>query len=140
MQQRGRRSAASLSVVAGTIDGRPKPPENLSKIEAEIWNQVVASEAADWFKTAALRQTLERYCVHTAEVRWLDEAIAEAKDSSDTDLEALDRLMKMRDREARGAVTFATKLRLTNQSRYQPSVAAVAAKNAGDGRKLWQRG
>jgi len=37
-------------------------------------------------------------------------------------------LLKMRDLEARGAAGMATKLRLTNQSRYTPQAAGTAAR------------
>ena len=141
MQQRGRKSAARLSVVAGTIDGRPKPPSGLTKDQADIWERVVASESMDFFGTAAVRQGLERYCVRMAEVIWLDEQIAEAKaPGSDYTLEDIDRLMKMRDREDKGCVTLATKLRLTNQSRYRADkVHPPAGVNKETGRKLWER-
>jgi hypothetical protein len=47
MAERGRRSAASLAVVAGSIDGRPKAPEELNAAQTEIWERTVANEAAD---------------------------------------------------------------------------------------------
>jgi hypothetical protein len=43
----------------------------------------------------------------------------------------LDRLTKMRDRETKAAADKATKLRLTNQSRYTPQAAGTASKNNG---------
>jgi Adenylate and Guanylate cyclase catalytic domain len=48
-----RKSAAALSVVAGTIDGRPQPPDDLSVFQKDVWRRTVASEAASFFKTAA---------------------------------------------------------------------------------------
>jgi hypothetical protein len=140
MQQRGRKSAAQLSVVAGTIDGRPEAPPNLSKSQTEIWNRVVACEAADFFRTATVQVLLAEYCRHVERAAWLEDEIAEArKPTSQLPLEDVDRLLKMAERETRAVLSIATKLRLTNQSRYQPSVAATAAKNAGTERKLWQR-
>jgi hypothetical protein len=32
-----RKSAVALSVVAGTIDGRPQPPEDLTEFQREVW-------------------------------------------------------------------------------------------------------
>src|SRR5688500_750913 len=141
MQQRGRKSSASLSVVAGSIDGRPQPPSDLSEDQCEIWNRVVASEAADFFKTGACQQQLARYCVHLSEVSWLDDQIADAKQpESDASFAVIDRLMKMRDREDRACITLATKLRLTNQSRYRADkVHSVPNTGGGSERKLWQR-
>lgn len=139
MQQPGRKSSAQLSVIAGTIDGRPKAPAELSKEQAEVWDRVVGSEAQDFFKTAALKELLAAYCRHVVRASWLETEIAEAmKPASELDLEDVDRLMKMAERETRAVLSIATKLRLTNQSRYTPQAAGTTAKNAGD-RKVWQR-
>lgn len=138
MQQRGRKSAASLSVVAGTIDGRPKPPPDLNKEQSEIWNRVVASEAADLFKTAAVQRLLCDFCRHSSAVEILTAVCDQALLDPPPKLSDLDRLLKMRERETRAAMSIATKLRLTNQSRYQPSTAAVKASGVTE-RKLWQR-
>jgi hypothetical protein len=48
-----------------------------------------------------------------------------------------ERLLKMRDRETKAAADKATKLRLTNQSRYTQRAAATAAKHASAERKPW---
>lgn len=138
MRQRGRKSAAQLSVIAGSIDGRPQAPSHLTKEQTEVWERVVASEAADMFRTAAVQQSLERYCIRLTEVWWLDEQIAAAKHpASDSTVADVDRLMKMRDREDSACVTLATKLRLTNQSRYRADKAHKT--QDGGGRKLWER-
>lgn len=140
MAERGRRSAASLSVVAGSIDGRPKAPDDLTKEQCEIWDRVVANEAADTFKTAALQQLLKDYCRHTASALKLArmiEAVEGLAEMKTDDLEDYDRLLKMRDRETKAIADKATKLRLTNQSRYTPQAAATAAKK-GSERKPWQ--
>jgi hypothetical protein len=140
MKQRGRRSAAQLSVIAGTIDGRPKAPPSLSADETEVWDRIVASEAADLFRTAAIQGLLTRYCRHFCRAEWLEKEIRTATlPHSEDSLADVDRLMKMAQRETLACVTIATKLRLTNQSRYQPSVAATAARRASSERKLWQR-
>lgn len=139
MQQRGRKSAAQLSVIAGSIDGRPKAPDDLSDAQAEIWNRVVGGEPTDFFRTAATQHLLADYCRHSERVVWLESEIAEArKPDSELGLEDVDRLLKMAERETRAVLSIATKLRLTNQSRYQPSVAATAAQKAPE-RKVWQR-
>lgn len=139
MRQRGRKSTAQLSVIAGTIDGRPKPPSSLSKEQAEVWDRVVGSEVQDFFKTAALKELLAAYCRHVVRAMWLETEIAAAMGpGSELDLEDVDRLMKMAERETRATLSIATKLRLTNQARYTPQAAATKARNAGE-RKVWQR-
>jgi hypothetical protein len=47
-------------------------------------------------------------------------------------------MIKLRDRESKALGDKATKLRLTNQSRYTPGAAATAAKNASEAKKPWQ--
>lgn len=135
----GRRSAASLSVVAGTIDGRPRAPSGLSKFQREVWDRTVANEAADTFRTAALQQLLTEYCRHVEAASRLEAQVQAAmKEGAEVALEDLDRLLKMRDRETKALADKATKLRLTNQSRYTPQAAATASKKAATERKPWQ--
>ena len=139
MAQRGRRSAASLSVVGGSIDGRPSPPDDLNERQQEVWRRTVANEASDCFKTAALQQLLKEYCRHVVTAAKLAEMIEaiEARDEMPADLSDYDGLLRMRDRETKAIASKATKLRLTNQSRYTPGAAATASKTAGE-RKPWQ--
>lgn len=140
MAERGRKSAASLSVIAGSIDGRPSPPADLNKAQSEVWERTVANEAADVFKTAALQQLLKEYCRHVVSAKKLAamiEATEQMPQMSPDDLADYDRLLKMRDRETKAIADKATKLRLTNQARYTPQAAATAAKK-GTERKPWQ--
>jgi hypothetical protein len=139
MQQPGRRSAASLSVVAGSIDGRPQAPSELTKEQQEIWNRIVAAEPADWFKTAAAQQMLVLYCRHNSTSAKLDSVIDESWNDDECTPAQIDRLLKMRDRETRACVTIATKLRLTNQSRYTAEKAGTAGRKEAAEVKPWQR-
>jgi hypothetical protein len=136
----GRKSAASLSVIAGTIDGRPKAPEDLTEAQQEIWNRTVANEAADVFRTAALQQLLKEYCRHCDTAYRLTRQVERATgDGSNLSLQDIDVLLRMRDRETKALADKATKLRLTNQSRYTPGAAGTAAKKAATAEaKPWQ--
>lgn len=140
MAERGRKSAASLSVIVGSIDGRPSPPDDLNKAQREIWERTVANEATEVFKTAALQQLLKEYCRHVVSAKKLA-AMVEAMEALSPmpadDLGDYDKLLKMRDRETKALADKATKLRLTNQARYTPHAAATAAKK-GTERKPWQ--
>ena len=141
MAERGRKSAAALSVVAGAIDGRPQAATDLTKDQQVIWERTVANEAADVFKTAALQQLLKEYCRHVVSAKKLATMIEAMEDSPQMtadDLGDYDKLLKMRDRETKAIADKATKLRLTNQARYTPQAAATAAKKAGEGLKPWQ--
>lgn len=134
----GRKSAAALAVVVGAIDGRPSAPSDLTKAQKEIWERTVANEAVDVFRTAALQQLLKEYCRHCDTAGRLAKQIEVAMaEGGEVELDDLDRLLKMRDRETKALADKATKLRLTNQSRYTPQAAATAAKKTSD-RKPWQ--
>lgn len=139
MQQRGRKSAAALSVVAGTeIDGRPKPPESLTNRQREIWDCVVHSEPAGQFRSAALQIILAEFCRHTETAERLTEMVDRATDvGSNMPMQELEQLLRCRDRETKALADKATKLRLTNQSRYTPGAAATASKNSGTEKKPW---
>ena len=143
MGQRGRKSsaAAEVSVVSGNFGKRPEPPVELSEAEAQIWRETVSSEAADFFGTAALRGMLSDYCRHRASADKVSEIINVFQAEWLKSTEGAKRyhgLLKMRDLETRAAADNATKLRLTNQSRYTPQAAATASKSAGRGIKPWE--
>lgn len=142
----GRKSAAALSIVAGAIDGRPKAPDDLTEFQAEVWDRTVANEAADVFRTAALQQLLKEYCRHveTAHriagmIQTVEKSIGEGIVFDGDDLDDYDKLLRCRDRETKALGDKATKLRLTNQSRYTPQSAGTASKKATTEQKLWQR-
>ena len=134
----GRKSAAALSVVAGSIDGRPRAPDDLTQAQQSIWDRIVSNEAADVFRTAALQQLLKEFCRHTDTAARLSEQVDRAVEGTNLSLQELDTLLRMRDRETKALADKATKLRLTNQSRYTPQAAGTAAKKSATERKPWQ--
>ncbi len=143
MAPRGRKSAAAseVSVVAGNFGRRPEPPPELSDDEASIWRETVASEAADFFGTAALRSMLADYCRHTASADKVSTVINVFQPDWLKNADGAKRyhaLLRMRDLETRAAADKATKLRLTNQSRYTPQAASTASRNAAKGLKPWE--
>jgi hypothetical protein len=139
MGQRGRTSSAALSVVAGTdIDGRPQAPSDLTEFQRGVWDRTVANEAADVFRTAALQQLLKEYCRHVETADRLSKQVDRAtSEGSNLSYQDIDCLLRMRDRETKALADKATKLRLTNQSRYTPGAAGTAAKK-GVEKKPWQ--
>lgn len=140
MQQRGRKSASSLSVVAGMIDGRPKAPDDLTVDQVEVWERTVGNEPVDFFRTAGCQEMLKQYCRHVVSAFGISQLVEriEADGVSFGQLAPYDQLLKMRDRETRAVLMIATKLRLTNQARYQTRAAASAAAKTHD-TKLWDR-
>ena len=141
MATRGRKSAAALSVVEGNFGSRPEPLAELTDEQSATWRATVSSEAADFFGTAALRSMLADYCRHRASAAVVSEVIDTFKPDWLKAAEGAKRyygLLKMREAETRAAASLATKLRLTNQSRYTPQAAATASKHAARGLKPWE--
>lgn len=139
MRQRGRKSPeAKLRLAVSNIaDSRPAAPSDLTAKEAAVWDKVVAGEPADFFKTAAVKVLLGEFCRHKIRAAWVADCIGTMIAREDSDLEDVDRLMKMAERESRACLSIATKLRLTNQSRYTPHRAASEAAKVASGRRPW---
>jgi phage terminase small subunit len=113
MKQRGRKSAASMSVVCIDVAmQRPNPPKHLLPEVAEVWRTTVNAMRPGWFggETHVL---LELYCGHVAVANQLSKAIDA---TGMKDLDRLEQLCRMRERESAMLCRLATKLRLTKQS------------------------
>jgi hypothetical protein len=134
MRQRGRKAVTAVpNVIQGAFQRRPEPPEDLNERQSEIWRLVVASEDPLFFDTGALRGLLADYCRRREAAEKVSEVINMFKAEwlkSEDGAHRYKILLQMRDIEVRGATSLATKLRLTNQSRYTTQSAATAARNA----------
>lgn len=121
-----RKSADALAAPAMvTVETRPNPPEVLTAEEAAIWCAVVDTKPAAWFDPASAPVLVE-YCRAVIEVGVLAEMVREARGGK-----AYTSLLKARNVEAMRVASLATKLRLTQQSRYTPNVAGTLGKKAG---------
>jgi len=142
MGQRGRKSAASLSVAAVTHlpNQRPEPPADLTQEQADEWRAVVGRMPVDWFPRETW-ELLANYCRHVVKARTLA-GVVDAFDPEwfDTEdgLKRYDKLTQMAEREARALSSLATRMRLTQQSRHKAETAATAANRSGLGVKPWQ--
>jgi hypothetical protein len=124
MRTRGRISAAESAVVTADFGGkRPEPPPELNSRQREIWRDTVRAEAIGFFSPGAVTGMLAAYCCHrevsetlTERINAFEPGLLETKEG----LQRYHSLLKMRELETRGAAHLATKLRLTNQSRYRP--------------------
>jgi hypothetical protein len=119
MEGRGKKSAASLEVVrhtAVTAIQRPSPTANLTSEQAEIWQRVVDSMPAEWFKPETY-ELLECYCRHAVSSLRIGNLI-ESMLSGDSEfcVSDYDKLLKMQERESRALFAGATKMRLTQQT------------------------
>ena len=142
MEKRGRPSTAdaAVRVVDGKFGARPNPPDDLTEQEQTIWRDTVASEAVDMFATAATKAILKDYCRHRASCEKLTRVINLFQDDWLRNAAGAKRyreLLKARDGEARAAVGMATKLRITNQSRYDDKTSFTASKKAAKGFRPW---
>jgi hypothetical protein len=139
MEGRGRRSAASLTVVPAGIPARMEPPQGMTDTQASLWREIVGGKPVDWF-AADNAPLLAEYIRAVDMCNMLALQIEATIAGGDPVEMAL--LMKayldMRDKEAKRATSIATKLRLTQQSRYTPQAASTANRKAGSSAKPWQ--
>jgi hypothetical protein len=144
MNKRGRKSAveAGLVVIKGNFDkGRPDPPDDLTDEQKATWRSIAGSEPKDFLATAALQSMLKDYCRARSEIERLSRIIAYFQDDWIKPEEGARRLqlyLRMRNEESKRATDLATKMRLTNQSRYTPQAAATASRNTLSGPKPWE--
>lgn len=139
MGTRGRKSAAELGVIPG-IPQRPEPPDELTPQQAEEWREIVDRMPVDWFRRE-IHPLLCSYCRHVTNARHIAGLIEAAHDLDIGDRKALmrfNRLLGMQERQSSALMGLATRLRLTNQSRYTASSAATAAKGGTTGKPLWE--
>jgi hypothetical protein len=142
MADRGRKSAASLAVVAAMPGLRPEPPAELTPEQADVWRAVAATKPADWFG-ADTHPLLAGYCRHVAAARVLAGAIdafAAPDLSTGEGLRRYGRLLAMRERETRAITALARSMRLTQQARYDARTANTAANRAGGAPRPWEFG
>ena len=143
MRTRGRRSAAedAVIVIKGGFGRRPDPPPDLTKRQAEIWRETVASEPAEFLNRGAERGLLADYCRHRESSENISAIIDTFKPEWLKNGEGVKRyqiLLRIRETETTAAMRMARSLRLTNQSRYVPHAAARAGLNAARGPKPWE--
>lgn len=141
MAKRGRRSVGDLSVVPiDFVARRPAPPADLNERAAAEW-QAIVSALPDGWCTRETAPLLAQYCGHVAAAQ----RIAQQRDAitleelrTETGLWRYDRLGRMAACETASLVSLATRLRLTQQSRYTPKAAGTATRNTSPGAKPWE--
>jgi phage terminase small subunit len=136
MEGPGRKSGASLAIAPVTPWARLEPPEHMGASEAALWRAVVATKPSEWFR-ADSAPVLEAYCQSVENYRRTAEALAA---TSPADLTPYKTLTELVTKQAGLVVKLATALRLTQQSRYTPAVAATADRKTATTRKPWETG
>jgi hypothetical protein len=130
-----RKSAASLSIVPAKGITPPTPPADLSAAEAVLWREIVETKPSDWFGPDSL-PVLKEYIRASIMCDLLDAQVKDALAEGEG-VGVVKALLDMRDKESRRGVSMATKLRLTQQSRYGARSADRADNRAG-GKRPWQ--
>ena len=124
-------------IIDAQFGARPEPPAELTARQQQIWREIAGSEPAEFFATAALRYLLADLCRHHEAAEILSAAIANCNAAQ---LRADDgATLRMRALEVKATADLATKLRLTNQSRYNALTASSNTRNAVKGAKPWER-
>jgi lipase chaperone LimK len=128
MLQRGRKSTDARAAALMAADGaRPEPPSELSQDEARIWREIVARLPSNWFprETHAL---LTQYCRHEATLKDLTNLINKLKRASN--LPELRKMLRERRLESKTIAMLAVKMRLSQQSTYDRTVAFAVKRKA----------
>jgi hypothetical protein len=139
MGTRGRKSAADLAVVHGILQ-RPAAPDELTSEQATEWQAVVSRMPVDWFPRE-IWPLLCAYCRHVTNSRHIAGLIEDAHKGDLSDRKALmqfNRLLGMQERQSSTLAGLATRMRLTQQSRYTPHSAASRTKGSTSAKKLWE--
>ncbi len=140
MNQRGRKSAASLAVVPTQV-GAPRalPPAGLTPAQRVVWLEAVNAKPSEWFGPEHV-PVLEAYCRHVVTGRALAELIEKFDPewlNDDDGLKRYDRLLAMHTRETGRVNELARAMRLTQQAIYRADKAATLSKK-GRASKPWQ--
>ena len=142
MENRGRRSAESLSVVTSIPGQRLAPPAHLSPSEIERWKAVTATKPADWFQadTAPLLEAYVRGETIALTLAKQLEAFLPEWLTTEDGIERYKALTGMYQKQSSVLCALATKMRISQQSRYDAKTAATAANKGGRGApKPWER-
>lgn len=130
-----------IRALPGREERRPPPPDGMTDAQARLWRDITETEAGHMFDSAARRHLLRLYCEHAtfrASLQSLiDRSPIEAICGDDT-AKNFEAMLRARDRETKQLVSLATRMRLTNQSRYTAAAAGSAARNDnGAGPRPW---
>jgi hypothetical protein len=104
-----RRSAASLTVIRADVPKRPVPPDDLTAKQRKLWEEIVSSQAADYFIPGSL-PLLTQLVRHVEASDILAKAINSMAGLED-DLPLADKLLHMAARESAAIAMLSVKLR-----------------------------
>ena len=121
-------------MVTPLVQRRIAPPEFLTDPQRVLWLQIVDTKPVEWFGLDSAPVLVE-YVRAVDMCNALELQVRKALEAGEPDW--IEKILKLRDKEARRAADLATKLRLTQQSRYTPQAAATASKRSAHASKPW---
>jgi len=139
MEGPGRKSLESLSVVTSLPGQRLEPPVELSESQAGIWRSIVSTKPPDWWRAdsapllVAYCKAIELYRALAAQL----EAFTPQRIKSSKGFTRYEKLCKLTRAQAQLLTTLATKMRLSQQSRYTEKTGSTADRKAG-GARPWE--
>ena len=138
MKQRGRKSSAELAVVRPLSTEMPDPPASYSDDQAATWCSILASKPADWWDAGTL-PLLDAYVRAIAEHARISELLERMHPLEGMDeFKDYDAMQRTQDRLASQMARLATKMRLSQQSKYGARGADGAAARASSKGKPWE--
>lgn len=138
MLNRGRKpDGQHLASVTVLPVGPAKPPDTLSEEQGKIWTETVASRPPGWFgkDTAPI---LESYCIAIARRRFISANIEHQMSLKKPSARKCAELLALEVKQTQVIASLATKMRLTQQSRYTPQAAATASKTVPSAKAPWE--
>jgi hypothetical protein len=117
------------------------PPPFLTKAQTQLWIDVVATKPADWFDAggAALLVGYVRAVCSSNRLALIVDQYEKRKRLDSDAMKAYAAALAAHEKVERRVISFATKMRLTQQSRYRADAADVANRNAAKTpRKPWE--
>ncbi len=134
MTQRGRKSAASMSVVTA-MPARPNPSKYLVGEERVIWSQVVGSHPGGWITKDAM-PVLVQYCKHVVRSLRVSQLIEELEQSEEFEVDRWSKLLDIQEKQTRTILACARSMRITHQARIRADSAQ--ARPDPNRRKPWE--
>lgn len=141
MNQRGRKSTASLAVVGEGVRGisRLAPPGDLTEAERGVWLATVNSRPADWFgfEHIPLLVGYVRHAIRADVISKQIEGFDPSWLSDDDGIRRYERLLKMARDETKAVNDLARAMRMTHQSLYRADKAATVVSGTSH-KKPWE--
>ena len=116
------------------------PPMHFTAEAADLWRAIVATKPADWWKDDTT-PLLEAYCRAILEYRQVSvmvDGMPPRKLKSDEGFKRWKELLSIQDDLANRMASLATKMRLSQQSKYGARAAESADRKSGRGRLPWE--